>query len=80
MESITSSLPPGVLAALLGTPAACSLTLTLTLKQEDRMGFNPKGGESRAANTEGDLRLWHTNIETNNNPHTHRENGFLTVS
>lgn len=58
-------------------PLCCWERLLLALwlvKEEDRMGFNTftntKGGESRAANTEDDLRLWHADVKTHTHTHT----------
>lgn len=74
-SGVNNFIPPSWSALL-----CCWERLLLVLwlvKEEDRMGFNTfintKGGKSRAANTEDDLRLWHTDIETHIYTHTHTE-------
>ena len=73
-SGVNNFIPPSWSALL-----CCWERLLLALwleKEEDRMGFNTftntKGGKSRAANTEDDLRLWHTHIETSIYPYKHR--------
>ncbi len=74
-SGVNNFIPPSRSALL-----CCWERLLLALwlvKEEDRMGFNTftntKGGKSRAANTEDDLRLWHTDITTHSYTYTHSE-------